>query len=272
MRRHENLQRWRRLLRAQGAQEPDDAVRLQSVLQLVDHDDGRLRRRLPLKASDEQPRRADAQAPQRDTVFIVQRDGAAAERHGVRIQHGLDVLADGDAELLRGGRYDAQRLPQLTLRLVTEGGPGVAGGLGQGRRCIRAFLGDAVQHGAAPPAQMVVGHHADARWGKPNAVAPAQIPRQPLRLGSLRHQRPTRLQIARNGELHRQHGLDSLLRFILDRAGCGIKPAKVHAVGVEVLQVVVEFAERDRDGDRRLDIQQVEVSIRELDAPASPKA
>jgi hypothetical protein len=84
-------------------------------------------------------------------LSFVQGDGAATERHRMRIQQRLGLGADVDAQLLGGGGDDPQRFSQLLLGLVSEGTARIPGGLDQGCRSVGSLLRDAVQHGAALP-------------------------------------------------------------------------------------------------------------------------
>lgn len=127
----EHLQRSSGLLGAEGAQEPRDAVRLQPVLQFVREHDRRLTGRLALQASDKQTRGPDAQAAKRDAAFVVQGDGAATERHRMRIQQRLGFGADVDAQFLSSGGDDPQRFSQLLFGLVSEGTARIPCGLDQ---------------------------------------------------------------------------------------------------------------------------------------------
>jgi hypothetical protein len=60
-------------------QQPDEAVRFEAMLNLIDQDNSGFLRSPPLEASHKQSRRAGAKAPERNARVVVKRDGSAAE-------------------------------------------------------------------------------------------------------------------------------------------------------------------------------------------------
>ena len=143
MRGEERLQRGR-FLRAERAEKPRDAVRLKTVLQFVRKDDRRLAGCLALQTSDQQARGPDPETAKRDAAFVVQGNGPAAERHGMRVEQCPRLRANVDAEFLRGRGDDPQRFSQLLLGLVAKGAARIPCSLHECRRSISAFLRDTV--------------------------------------------------------------------------------------------------------------------------------
>lgn len=116
------------------------------------------------------------------------------------VEHRPNIVAYRNAKFLRRRRNDRQCLAKLLLRVIAESRARVARGLGERRRSVRTFLGNPVEHGAAAPTEMIIGHDADARRCKPDPVAPIQVSGLSLRLGAFRNQRPGRLKVACDGD------------------------------------------------------------------------
>src|ERR1700682_4514537 len=70
-----DLKRRHTFLGAECSQQADDAMRLQTVFQLVNEEGRRPFCSFPLQGGDKQARRAKAESAQRYSVFIMERDG-----------------------------------------------------------------------------------------------------------------------------------------------------------------------------------------------------
>ena len=69
----------------QRSKKPNDAVRLKTVLDLVDQENRGTRRDFSLEPGDKQPRRAESQASEWNPAFIVQGDRPACDRDRMSI-------------------------------------------------------------------------------------------------------------------------------------------------------------------------------------------
>ena len=94
---YERLDRRRRLLCPDRAEQSENPMRLKSVFQLVDEDHGRLLSRLALEPCQEKAGGTNAQGSQRHPVRPVQGDRSAAEGYRMGVEHGLEPLAERDA-------------------------------------------------------------------------------------------------------------------------------------------------------------------------------
>ena len=134
------------------------------MLQLVHQHHRRLRRRFPLEACDQEPRGSNPQAAQRYAFLIVEGDCAAGECCRVRVKQRADISADIDPQLFRRLANDTQRFGQLRCGIVAERLPCVSGRLYQRSRSVGLFIGQAIEDGAAPPAEIGFSQGADPRW------------------------------------------------------------------------------------------------------------
>ncbi|CAN7262064.1 hypothetical protein [Rhizobium sp. LjRoot258] len=109
-----------------------------------------------------------------------------------------------------------------------------------------------------------IGQRADPDRGEVGTVRPGKVPRQTSRLRSVRNQCPYGLKITFDAHVQRENCLEAGTRFVLEFLLRGIVPSQIDAVAFHGHQLRCEVSKRDRDADRIVDEERVEISVREL--------
>jgi hypothetical protein len=81
-----------------------------------------------------------------------------------------------------------------------------------------------------------------------------------------------RFEIARNGHLKCQDGFQPDFRLVRNFVRLLIIGSQVKAIGLPVLELLIEISQRNANTDRLVDIKVVKVSVRNLEVAAGSQA
>src|SRR5271168_5269664 len=119
---------------------------------------------------------------------------------------------------------------------------------------------------------MHVSGDAKPRGSDARAVGPVEIARPARSLGAWRDKRPFGLEVVMHSELQRERGFESGAGFRFHQPAGPIKAHQEVAIGVNVLQGVIEGAKSQCNADGSAEIESMEIGVREGKRSACAKA